>query len=103
MAEVWYIGPLGKLAGTLYGADLGFERSGLPADKIDASAQGWFMTFRSTTIVIYSPFVLPSLISAFMRFRLLITTPYFGTSYGFSNSLSLVVGICVLNNMRLDF
>ncbi|THH15143.1 hypothetical protein EW146_g5289 [Bondarzewia mesenterica] len=25
MAEVWYIGPLGKMAGTLYGADLGFE------------------------------------------------------------------------------
>ncbi|KII93075.1 hypothetical protein PLICRDRAFT_101790 [Plicaturopsis crispa FD-325 SS-3] len=25
MAEVWYIGPLGKLAGTEFGADLGFE------------------------------------------------------------------------------
>jgi hypothetical protein len=24
-AKVWYIGLLGKLAGTLYGADLGFE------------------------------------------------------------------------------
>lgn len=25
MAEVWYIGPLGKMAGVAYGADLGFE------------------------------------------------------------------------------
>ncbi|KAH7920367.1 hypothetical protein BV22DRAFT_1039941 [Leucogyrophana mollusca] len=25
MAEVWYIGPIGKMAGTAYGADLGFE------------------------------------------------------------------------------
>lgn len=25
MAEVWYIGPLGKMAGAAYGADLGFE------------------------------------------------------------------------------
>lgn len=27
MSEVWYTGPLGKAAGDLYGADLGFEVS----------------------------------------------------------------------------
>ena len=27
MSEVWYTGPLGKDAGDLYGADLGFEVS----------------------------------------------------------------------------
>ena len=25
MSEVWYTGPIGKAAGDLYGADLGFE------------------------------------------------------------------------------
>ncbi|KAG1722070.1 hypothetical protein EDB19DRAFT_1916939 [Suillus lakei] len=25
MSEVWYTGPLGKMAGATYGADLGFE------------------------------------------------------------------------------
>lgn len=25
MAEVWYIGPLGKMAGGMFGTDLGFE------------------------------------------------------------------------------
>ena len=33
MSEVWYTGPLGKLAGAEFGADLGFEvRDSLPSD-----------------------------------------------------------------------
>ena len=46
MSEVWYTGPLGKLAGAEFGADLGFEVS---ARALNRHSDSMFNVFHSST------------------------------------------------------